>query len=386
MPNFSGIWTVTQQMQAKGASTWPQLPGAPTIGTATALGPTSASVPFTAPSCTGYPATITGYTATSTPGCFTSTGASSPLTVTGLTSGSTYTFKVKATNGTGTGPCSAASNSLTMPVPGSQSYTTPGTYTWVAPSCVSRISIVAVGAGGNGGNGGKGGGGGGLAYRNNVTVVPGGSYTVVVGTSTAGATACYAGTSSFNGTAPAATGGRNGQTGSNCLFGGYPCGSYTGGATGGRGSNQAYGGGGGAAGYTGDGGAAGTSGSTTGKAGSGGGAGGGVTGVGYCICGPRQGGGSGGGGVGIFGQGTSGASVNQNPYGSCTQPGGRGGSSGANGANGGENSNAEPCKGIGGAYGGGAGGGNSKRGAYGAVRIVWPGCSRTFPSTCVGAP
>jgi hypothetical protein len=30
-------------------------------------------------------------------------------------------------------------------------------------------------------------------------------------------------------------------------------------------------------------------------------------------------------------------------------------------------------------YGGGAGG-------SGAVRIVWPGCSRQFPSTCVGSP
>ena len=386
MPNFSGIWTVTQQMQARGASIWPATPGAPTIGTATAGNSLCASVTFTAPACTGNPAGITAYRVISTPGCFTATGASSPLTVTGLTDATSYTFKAQATNTIGYGPLSAASNSITASNAGSQSYTTPGTFTWVAPSGVSNVSIVVVGAGGNGGNGGKGGGGGGLAYRNNVTVTPGGSYTVVVGTSTAGATACYAGTSSFNGTAPAATGGRNGQTGSNCLFGGAPCGTYTGGATGGRGSCQGYGGGGGAAGYSGNGGAAGTSGSTNGKAGSGGGAGGGVTGVGYCICGPRQGGGSGGGGVGIFGEGTSGAAVTQNGYGSCTQPGGRGGSSGANGANGGENSNAEPCKGIGGAYGGGAGGGNSKRGAYGAVRIVWPGNTRTFPSTNVGAP
>jgi hypothetical protein len=25
-------------------------------------------------------------------------------------------------------------------------------------------------------------------------------------------------------------------------------------------------------------------------------------------------------------------------------------------------------------------------GGSGAVRIVWPGCSRSFPSTCVGSP
>jgi hypothetical protein len=53
MPNFSGIWTVTQQMQARGASTWPATPGAPTIGTATAGSNLCASVTFSAPACTG---------------------------------------------------------------------------------------------------------------------------------------------------------------------------------------------------------------------------------------------------------------------------------------------------------------------------------------------
>ena len=33
MPNFSGIWTVTQQMQAKGQSIWPSQPP-PAIGSA----------------------------------------------------------------------------------------------------------------------------------------------------------------------------------------------------------------------------------------------------------------------------------------------------------------------------------------------------------------
>jgi hypothetical protein len=32
---FSGQWTVTQAAQARGAGTWPEFPGAPTIGTAT---------------------------------------------------------------------------------------------------------------------------------------------------------------------------------------------------------------------------------------------------------------------------------------------------------------------------------------------------------------
>jgi hypothetical protein len=269
------------------------------------------------------------------------------------------------------------------PPPGSCSYVTPGTYSWVAPAGVTKISIVVVGAGGNGSNcGGGGGGGGGLAYRNNVTVTPGCSYAVVVGNSIAGSACTFAGTSSFNGTAPAATGGNNGRAGANCYAGGTPSGTRTGGANGGAGSNQGNGGGGGAAGYSGNGGAAGRSGTTCGKAGSGGGGGGGTQGVFYSeggVC--RRGGGSGGGGVGILGEGTSGASVNQNAS-FYPQPAGRGGSGGANGGVGCANSQS----GVGGAYGGGGGGGSSPRGGFGAVRIVWPGCARSFPSTCVGSP
>jgi hypothetical protein len=108
MPNFSGIWTVTQQMQALGQSIWPRSPGAPTIGTATP-GLAEASVAFTAPADLGTGA-IT-YTATSSPGGFTGTGAS-PITVTGLTIGTSYTFTVAGTTPGGTGPSSAASNSV----------------------------------------------------------------------------------------------------------------------------------------------------------------------------------------------------------------------------------------------------------------------------------
>jgi hypothetical protein len=106
-----GIWTTSQQMQAAGGSVWPTKPGAPTIGTATG-GSGSASVTFTAPANTGYPTSLT-YVVTSSPGSFTGTGASSPITVSGLTNGTAYTFTVTATNSTGTGPASAASNSVT---------------------------------------------------------------------------------------------------------------------------------------------------------------------------------------------------------------------------------------------------------------------------------
>tara|TARA_R110000751_G_scaffold271072_1_gene370844 strand:- start:3 stop:1436 length:1434 start_codon:yes stop_codon:yes gene_type:complete len=118
---FSGIWTATQQAQAKGAGTWPILPGAPTIGTATE-GSAQASVAFTAPADTGYPTTLT-YEVTSSPGSITATGSASPITVTGLTNDTSYTFTVTATNDTGTGPASAASNAVTPVV-------TAGLYGW----------------------------------------------------------------------------------------------------------------------------------------------------------------------------------------------------------------------------------------------------------------
>ena len=87
------------------------MPGAPTIGTATA-GDQQALVTFTAPGSTGG-APITGYTVTVQPGGATVAGATSPITVTGLTNGTAYTFTVTATNSVGTGAASAASNSVT---------------------------------------------------------------------------------------------------------------------------------------------------------------------------------------------------------------------------------------------------------------------------------
>ncbi len=86
-------------------------PGAPTIASATA-GNQQVTVNFNAPASNGG-ATITSYTVTSSPGGIQATGTASPLTVTGLTNGQTYTFTVTATNSAGTGPASAASASVT---------------------------------------------------------------------------------------------------------------------------------------------------------------------------------------------------------------------------------------------------------------------------------
>ena len=91
------------------------VPGAPTSGTATA-GNATASVAFTAPGSTGGSA-ILDYTVTSSPGGITATSATSPISVTGLTNGTPYTFTVTARNAAGSGMASAASNSVTPVAP-----------------------------------------------------------------------------------------------------------------------------------------------------------------------------------------------------------------------------------------------------------------------------
>ncbi|MDG0792381.1 X2-like carbohydrate binding domain-containing protein [Cohnella ginsengisoli] len=86
-------------------------PGAPTSVTATA-GVKEATVSFVAPSVDGGSA-ITGYRVVSAPDGVEATGSGSPITVTGLRAGVSYTFNVQAINAAGSGPMSAASNAVT---------------------------------------------------------------------------------------------------------------------------------------------------------------------------------------------------------------------------------------------------------------------------------
>lgn len=100
------------------------IPQAVTIGTATATGAAgTATVGFTANGTGGK--TVT-YTATSSPDGIVASSSGSPITVTGLTNGTAYTFTVVASNANGSAAASAASNAATP-------YTTPAPPAGVSP-------------------------------------------------------------------------------------------------------------------------------------------------------------------------------------------------------------------------------------------------------------
>lgn len=117
-------------------------PNAPVIGTAV-KGNGSASVPFTESTDAGGSA-ITGHTATASPGGATGTG-SSPITVSGLTNGTSYTFTVHSTNAVGDSVESSASNAV---VPS----TVPSAPTIGTAIPGDTYAQVAFTAGANGGN------------------------------------------------------------------------------------------------------------------------------------------------------------------------------------------------------------------------------------------
>jgi hypothetical protein len=87
------------------------LPGAPTEVAASA-DHGQAQVTFSAPANDGGSA-IVGYTVTSTPGGISASGKGSPITIIGLSDGTSYTFTVSATSKAGTGSPSAPSNAVT---------------------------------------------------------------------------------------------------------------------------------------------------------------------------------------------------------------------------------------------------------------------------------
>lgn len=117
------------------------IPSAPASAVATA-GNAQATINFAIPASSGGSA-ITGYTVTSKPGRKTATGSASPITVTGLTNGTSYTFTVHATNTTGSGLESAISNAVT-PIPDAPSTAAPApTNTIVASILTTPVADIA---------------------------------------------------------------------------------------------------------------------------------------------------------------------------------------------------------------------------------------------------
>jgi secreted trypsin-like serine protease len=113
-----------------------RVPGAPTIGVATAVTGTSATVSFIAPISNGN-STITSYVATSSPGLkigSVSQSGSGTITITGLTAGTSYTFTVTAINSAGTSIASSQSNSITTPTPSASPTPTPSASPTPTPS------------------------------------------------------------------------------------------------------------------------------------------------------------------------------------------------------------------------------------------------------------
>ncbi|QJD86852.1 S-layer homology domain-containing protein [Cohnella herbarum] len=100
---------------ASNAVTPMTVPDAPTNVQAK-VGNGEATVSFTAPAYNGGSA-ITGYTVTSIPGGLTATGTASPIKITGLTNGTSYTFTVTAANAAGGSVSSASSSAVTPSVP-----------------------------------------------------------------------------------------------------------------------------------------------------------------------------------------------------------------------------------------------------------------------------
>lgn len=181
------------------ATTLPSAAGTPTA-TSVADGTGNISLSWTAANTGGI---TTSYVATSSPGGITSTSsASTSATMTGLTSGTAYTFTVVASNANGSAAASAASNSVTS---------------LAGPTFTNYLVV----AGGASTHAPQSGGGGGGAVKTGSTFSPGASWTVTVGA---------AGTASNTGTA----GSKTDAQGRNSVMASITC---QGGGTGGYGAS-----------------------------------------------------------------------------------------------------------------------------------------------------
>ena len=133
---------------ATSASVIPKpVPDAP-LGAVAVAGATSATVRWSAPSSNGGSA-ITSYKVTSSPGASTCTTATLTCTVTGLINGTTYSFKVTATNSAGTGPAAVSTPATPQPAFGAPTAITAVagnrmvSLAWSAPAATGGSAITS---------------------------------------------------------------------------------------------------------------------------------------------------------------------------------------------------------------------------------------------------
>lgn len=127
----------TSEVSPASKLTFATEPGAPTIGTVSGTGNT-ASIPFSPSSDGGIP--ILDYTVVSTPGNLTETGATSPLALSGLTPGVSYTFALTARNALGNSPVSSASAPFAFKTAQSISFQAPSPITFGNTATVSATA------------------------------------------------------------------------------------------------------------------------------------------------------------------------------------------------------------------------------------------------------
>lgn len=308
----------------------------------------------------------------------TATSSTSPITQTGLTQDAAYSIRARVKSAYGYGNYSEPV-SQTPRVIGESVITTTGASTFTVPAGVTSISVVCIGAGGGGTQGvgsgsGHGGAGGALAYKNNISVTPGDvlNVSVGVGGSNGGSGSATYFQNSSSTTVCQANGG-GGAGGSGGTFG-----TGDGGGNGGNGGlgYGGQGGGGGAGGYSGNGGNGAAAGADGGAGeGGGGGGGGSATSTGSNSLGGY------GGGVNVYGRYNNGTGGIHNGSTNGGSNCGTGAASGSMGSNTGSGLSKYAQY-----YGGGSPCyyGTGGTGYQGAIRVVWPGDERQFPSTDVG--
>lgn len=187
-----------------GTTQIPDVPDKVTLGTpiagqtGVAGGPGTITIPFTVAPTGGIP---TNFVATSDPDSLTGSSTGSPIVVSGVVGGTTYTFTVVASNTTGASPASDPSTPVTAISEYSLSSTFTSSGTFTVPAGKTRVAAFLVGGGGSGGSGGtlalnsfnssSGGGGGGAGAAvgfQEYEVNSGTSYTITIGGAGGGAT------------------------------------------------------------------------------------------------------------------------------------------------------------------------------------------------------